>query len=93
MTDVLMADILTLLMTLTAPMSRQFSLAERERHWDRLQTSRELWLLFRLITDSLLFLSPLKLLDMLRLGIEIVSVNARLRRKNRCLAVFFSILI
>ena len=83
-------------MTLTVPMlvttwcswSRQFSLADSLC----LQTSRELWLLFRLITDSL-FLSTLKLLDMLRLGMEMVSVRARLRRKNLCRAVFFSILI
>ena len=82
------------LMTLTQPppmslmtsssLSRQFSLAEEVSLC--LNMSRELWLLLRLITDSLRF-PPAPA----RLGMEMVRVSARLRRRNFCLAVFFPV--
>jgi hypothetical protein len=75
----------------SSSLSRQFSLADLLL----LHTSRLLWLLFRLVTLSLrlLHLSVARLLVMAMLGMEMVSVKARVRRRNLCLAVFFSIVI
>ena len=75
----------------SSSLSRQFSLADLLL----LQTSRLLWLRFRFVTLSLrlLHLSWPRLLVTAMLGMEMVSVKARVRRRNLCLAVFFSIFI